>query len=444
MLVMKFGGTSVGSADAIRQVGTIVQRALEDRPLVVCSAHAGVTDLLLAAADNALEGERPDGSIARRHAALLEALELPADLLDAELAELDQLLTVVSLLGELTPRTRDRIVSFGERMSCKVVAASLRGRGVDAEDFPAWELGLLTDESFGAARPLPGTDKRIAACVSTLRLDLVPVITGFIAKTESGQITTLGRGGSDFTAAIFGAAVGAREVQIWTDVSGVMTADPRIVEDPQPLPMLSFAEAAELATFGAKVIHPATMAPAMQRDIPIRVLNTFEPAAPGTTIRKGAEATRRVVKSISSKSDVTMIDIISSRMLGQAGFLARIAEVFAQCGISLDVIASSEVSVSVSVESGARAALDRAVELLGAFATVHRFGGLGQICVVGEGLRATPGVAGRAFTALGGQAINVVMISMGASQINLSLLVDGDRTADAVRALHATFFRADD
>ncbi len=440
MLVMKFGGTSVGTAEAIRQVRAIVKTNLKRRPLVVCSAHSGVTDLLLAQSAQALDGARPDGSLAERHHTILAELGLPADLLATELHELEQLLSVVAMLGELTPRTRDRILSFGERLSCKVVAACLRQDGLDAEDFPAWELGLLTDAEFGAARPLEGTDKRIAACVSSLRTGLVPVVTGFISKTEGGQITTLGRGGSDYTAAIFGAAIAAEEVQIWTDVSGVMTADPKLIDAPRPLPLLSFAEAAELATFGAKVIHPATMLPAMERGIAIRVLNTFRPDDPGTCIVNEARATERVVKSIASKRAICMIDIISSRMLGQAGFLARIAQVFAACAISLDVIASSEVSVSVSVESSDPDSLQRAMALLESFAKVRLVEGLGQICIVGEGLRSTPGVAGRAFTALGEAGINVVMISQGASQINLSLLVDGSRTGDAVRALHGAFF----
>jgi aspartate kinase len=439
MIVMKFGGTSVGDAERIRAVASLVRDALPRRPVVVVSAHAGVTNALLALARQALEtGEARLGPLEERHDAILLGLGLPRDLVAPELSELRTLLGGVAMLRELTPRSLDHIASFGERMSAKTVAAALRSTGIEATALAAWDAGLTTDARFGAARPLPASDAEIARRLGGFFG--VPVVTGYVGRTEKGEVTTLGRGGSDYSAAIFGAALGAEEIQIWTDVDGVLTTDPKLVKGARVLDEVSYEEASELAFFGAKVIHPATMLPAVERGIPIRVLNTYNPSAPGTRIAARSGRSREVVKCIALRRGVRVVNLVSGRMLGAHGFIRRIGEVFDRHEVALDMMATSEVSVSVTVD----ASLDvsRALEDLRQFARVEEEAGRAIVCIVGDGLRETPGIAAKALGALARAGVNVLMISQGASRVNLGVVIE-ERLADsAVRTLHEEFFGA--
>jgi len=441
MIVMKFGGTSVGTPAYVRRVGELVRTAKEREPvLVVVSAHAGVTDLLIELAERARDGSAEIEPFAARHQEMLRALDLPADLLDAELRQARTLLTGVALLRELTPRSRDHLLSYGERMSARVVAAHLRGAGTAARAVDGWDAGVLTDDRFGAARPLPGLPGRVCAAFAD-GFDPVPVVTGFIGKTERGEVTTLGRGGSDYSAALFGAALTAREIQIWTDVDGVMTTDPRLVPDARVVERVSYAEAAELAFFGAKVLHPETMQPAIESDVPLRVRNTRNPAAPGTRVERQQSTSREVVKAIALRRGVRVVNVQSNRMLGAHGFIRQLGEVFDRHRVAIDMMATSEVSVSLTV--GPEADLAPVLRDLGAFSEATVLSGLAILCVVGDGLRETPGLAGRVFRSLGDASVNVVMVSQGASRRNLGIVVRDEDAKRAVQTLHAAFFSPD-
>src|SRR5262245_23049945 len=418
MLVMKFGGTSVGDAARIRDVIEIVRGRLARQPVVVVSAQSGVTNELISLAESAAKGETAAPALRARFERLLAELALPADLVEEELDELDALLRGVTLVGELTPRSLDRMMSFGERCSARIVAAAMTKAGIPAAPHMAYDVGLLTDSAYGAAMVDPSTYDEIPRRLPTSE---TAVVTGFIAKDKDGFITTLGRGGSDYSAAIFGAALAAEEIEIWTDVDGVMTADPRIVPAATSVDSMSFAEAAELAYYGAKVIHPATIQPAVAKDIPIRVLNTFRPQSKGTLILSAVAGVQPGVRSIASKSGITTIHVTSHRMLLQHGFMARLFQVFERHRVVIDMVSTSEVSVSVTTDNPRDVAALAAD--LRAFAEVRVEAGRSILCLVGDRLRDLPDVMERVFRTLREASIPVRMVSVGASRINVSLVV---------------------
>ncbi len=339
-------------------------------------------------------------------------------------------------MGELTPRSLDCIMSFGERLSARVVVAAFVAEGIEAKPCDAYDLGLVTDGRFGAASPLEtcygGLGKSLAAVRG------IPVVTGFIGKDARGNITTLGRGGSDFSAAIVGRAVGAEEIQIWTDVDGIMSADPKLCPRARSLEVLSFEEASELAYYGAKVVHPATMVPAVKARIPVRVLNTYRPERPGTVILDRAPASREAVKSIAYRSHISLISVTSSRMLMQPGFMARLFEVFGRHEVVIDMVATSEVTVSLTTDT--RKDLGPALEELQEFAEVEVEKNQAIVSCVGEGLRDGKGALAGIFEALRDAKVKLRMLSFAASNVNVSLLVPERSVSRAVRALHARFF----
>ncbi|MGH9360403.1 MAG: aspartate kinase, partial [Thermoanaerobaculia bacterium] len=366
---MKFGGTSVAGSKEIRRVCDLVRARSDRRAVVVVSAVAGITNRLFRLGELALSREPWQAEyegIAGKHREILGELGLPRGLVEPLLCELHELARGIELIRELTPRTRDYLASFGERLSVRVVAAQFNAAGLPARAFDAFDAGLITDRNFGCARPLPEADERMQAALRDVRE--TPVITGYIGKALSGEITTLGRGGSDYSASIFGAALDVEEIQIWTDVDGVMTADPRFVPDARFQPVLSFAEAAELAFYGARVIHPATMVPAVRKGIPIRVMNSYRPDFEGTLVVPRLGGDQRGVKSVTSKDGVAVVNVIAAPMLDQYGFLAQIFEVFARHRVVVDVVATSEVSVSMTTDG--RAGLEPVVEDLSRFSTV--------------------------------------------------------------------------
>jgi aspartate kinase len=439
MIVMKFGGSSVSNGERIRRVLEIVRARLDRKPVVVVSAFRGVTDDLFAAADEALHGrEGLLEKIRGRHYETMGELGLPPGLVQEPLAELAVLLKGISLVKELTPRTLDYVVSFGERLSARVIAAAFEKAGVPCDPHDAFDVGMLTDDHFGSAQPLPEAPAELRRHLGG-RAKL-PLLTGYIGKTRGGDITTLGRNGSDYTATIVGAALDAEEIQIWSDTDGVMTADPRIVPAARPIEFLTFDEASELAYYGGKVLHPSTIVPAVLKGIPVKVLNTFKPEHPGTTVLAKLERPQNGVKSIAHHLSNFVVNIRSSRMLMGHGFLARIFGAFAEHRVVVNMISTSEVTVSVTVDSPRN--LDAAVESLSRFAEVTVEKDRAIICVVGEGLKSTPGIAGHVFEALREAGVNVLMISQGASKINVALVV-ADRDAEAaVRALHRKFFNS--
>jgi aspartate kinase len=443
---MKFGGTSVGDPESIRRCAELVEREIQrsgGQPLVVVSAYSKVTDQLLKAAKQAVQGQHEPlfGQIAEKHQGIVKALGLEPDVGAALLAELKDLLHGIRMVREVTPRLCDYVASFGERLSARTFAALLRSRGhADAQAFDAYDLGFLTDSHFMNARPAPDINKRIAQACRGHRGRLM-VVTGFIGKDSNGDITTIGRSGSDYTASIFAAALGAEEVQIWKDVPGVMTADPSLIPDARPLPRLSFQEASELAYYGAEVLHPTTIVPAIEAGRPVRVLNTFDPEAPGTLILAAGECDpRNPVKCIAYKEDLALINVRSERMLGMEGFMARLFQVFEKHRIVIDMISTSEVSVSMTTEQTDARRLEALRKDLAELGRVEIQGQKCIVAIVGEGMKHTVGLAARTFRAVSGRGVSVQMISQGASEINITFLIDNSEIPQVVAGLHEEFF----
>jgi len=448
MIVMKFGGTSVESAAAIERVASIVRARLERQPVVVVSAMGKTTNKLLALAADAARGDR-DGALAQVealrqfHLAEAGALISPAaavelnEIIDSHFRELSELVTGLTVLGEVAPRSIDAVSSYGERLSSQIVALAFRELGMETAHVDSREL-VVTDGRHTQAAPLyPQSYARLASAIPPLvRAGKVVVMGGFISSTEDGVPTTLGRGGSDFTAAIVGAGIGAEEIQIWTDVDGMMTADPNAVTGARRLKRISFAEAAELAYFGAKVLHPATVLPAVEKNVPVLILNSRRPEVPGTRIVREAVPSSNPVKSIACKKDITVVNIHSTRMLMAHGFLHRIFEAFDRYETPVDMLATSEVSLSLTIDSAARIEEIRAE--IEKFADVSVERGRATVCLVGDDIRNRAGISARVFQAL--KNINVLMISQGASQLNMSLVIAREDLNAAVEALHAEFF----
>jgi len=435
MIVMKFGGSSLASAEKITRCISLVRAELERHPVVVVSALGKTTDRLIEAGARALEGRVEIDEVERSHAAALEELGLDLRVVEPLLYELRALLHGVSLIGELTERTRDRLLSYGERMSARIVAAAMAGEGVPAAAVNAWDVGLITDSTHGAAIPLPDAEERIAR--ELRQFDLVPVVTGFLGKDGQGHITTLGRSGSDYTASILGAAIGAEEVQIWTDVSGVMTCDPSLDDRALGLSLLSFEEASELAYFGAEVLHPATLVPAIRKGVPVLVRNTSRPDDPGTRILAEPVVTARLAKSVVYKEDVCLIHLASPRLTSAALLLARALEVTSRHRVPIHMANTSEATVSLVTDSGVdEPRLEAALAELADLGLVEAERGKAIVCVVGQELKGRAGVLGRIFGAISARGIKAKMVSQSASELNVGFLVDEAEITTAVRALH--------
>ncbi|MCC7418197.1 MAG: lysine-sensitive aspartokinase 3 [Acidobacteria bacterium] len=450
---MKFGGTSVADPEAIERVAAIVRRQMQaggPAPVVVVSALSKVTDRLIAAARAAETGSGDEaaanlGELLDRHRSVASSLTSGAPQavllaqVQAELEALIGLVRALAVLREVSPRSLDAVVAAGELISSRIVTAALAGRGIPA----AWvdsRTVLVTDAEHMAAAPdMEATCTRVRERVAPLRAaGQVAVLGGFIGATASGITTTLGRGGSDYSAAIFGACLGVDEIQIWTDVDGMLTADPRVVPRPRLVPRLTFAEASELAYFGAKVLHPATILPAVARNIPVRILNSHQPGNPGTTIASAAGPPEGQFTALACKRGLTVIDITSSRMLNAYGFLRRLFEVFERFRTSVDVVTTSEISVSVTVDDARQ--LDAIVESLRQFADVSSEGDMALISAVGENLHEDPTLFGRAVTSLG--RIPIRLVSQAASRRNITFVLRDADVPEAMTRLHDRFFGA--
>jgi aspartate kinase len=442
MIVMKFGGTSVESAVAIQRVAGIVKERAERQPVVVVSAMGKTTNKLLAIANTALNGTREEylsqihalrdyHSREARQIVSLEDRTLLDRSLDDHFQEITELVKGLAVLGELTPRSIDAISSYGERLSSFIVALAFRHFGIPATHVDSRQF-IITDQRHTQAAPLfPETYARLKQMPAG-----IVVMGGFIAATAQGVTSTLGRGGSDFTASIVGAGIGAEEIQIWTDVDGMLTADPRVIKGGHRVKSISFAEAAEMAYFGAKVLHPATVLPAVDKNIPVVILNSRRPEVEGTRITLAAVACKNPVKSISCKRGVTILNVRSTRMLMAHGFLRRIFEVFDRFGTSVDMLATSEVSVSLTLDQ--EESLEQISAELQQFGEVTIEPGHAIVCLVGENIRHTPGIAGRAFQVL--RNTNIRMISQGASVLNLGFVIADSDLELVVGALHKEFF----
>lgn len=458
MKVMKFGGTSVADQPAIERLIALVraERQAEAQteggdargPVVVVSALSGVTDRLLGVAALArsgdVEGARTSlQDLRARHIKVSEvisdaALRQPVvDALNNEFDELERVVSALGVLQEVSPRWLDTLAATGEILSSQIVAAALTSHQLLAAYVDS-RKAVVTDGEHTAAAPM--FEETTAALMTyadpALAAGRIPVMGGFVGATTSGVTTTLGRGGSDFSAAIVGACLGASEIQIWTDVDGMLTADPRIVKNPQVVPHLSFAEASELAYFGAKVLHPATIQPAVARNIPVRILNSHRATARGTLITAERPKSDRPLTAVASKKGVTVVDITSTRMLMAHGFLRRLFEVFERFKTSVDVVTTSEVTVSVTIDDARR--LPAIVEALSDFAQVEREDQMAIVCVVGDGLHDDPRLAAQVLGSIG--EVPLRMLSQAASRRNITFVIRESDLPAALGRVHEKFF----
>jgi len=449
MIVMKFGGTSVQDSDAIGNVVNIVKTRLKRKPVIVSSATARTTDTLLQCCRYASEGNYEKASdtirqIKERHLKIAKELisdEILLEKLNSQIKELiDNLRDIVKgiyLLSELSDRSIAKVVSHGELLSTLILFFALNDKGVKAELVDARDF-MFTNMDFTNAEPLIDiiTEKVTQRLKPILSSGKVVVTQGFIASTTDGVTTTFSRGGSDYSASIIGMAMNAEEVEIWTDVDGILTADPRIVDNTRIIKEISFREAAELAYFGAKVLHPSTILPAVEKNIPVRVLNSRNPEGKGTLITNNVEESQYLIKSITSKKEIKVINIYSPKMLLAHGFLKKVFEVFDKYKTSVDLITTSEVNVSLTLDNDDNIA--EIINELSGFSEVNLEEDKSLVCVVGNNLKYIPGVAKKVFQVLGD--FNIAMISQGASLVNISFVVDRENLNLVLQTLHKEFF----
>lgn len=435
MITAKFGGTSVGAAPQVITIGKIVKKELARQPVIVVSALAGVTNLLLD-----LTTARNKSSVLReiknKHLNLINKLfkkPLKKEVLKyigKNLAELEKL----SRLKNFNKQNIDKILSHGEILSSFIITSYLKSQNIDAEQVISTSL-IVTNDNFGHAEFLPKPTEKLTKKIlrPLIRKKIVPVVTGFLGATKKGATTTLGRGGSDYSASIIGFCLNAEEIQIWTDVDGIYTADPRITKNARPIPMISYKEASELAAFGAKVLHPRTIKPAVRKNIPLRVLNTLNPNCKGTLISQNTDSTRPIT-AISFKRKITLVNIYSTDMLFTKGYLAKIFSIFTKYNVSIDIVSVSEVSVSLTIEN--EEMLDSVVQDLSKFSAVTVRKDLGMISLIGEGMAGSGNSVSKIFEILDKEKINIKMISLGATDINISVVVKYDEVERAVVKLH--------
>lgn len=454
---MKFGGTSVADAATVRKVVDIVEgyRKEGHELAVVVSAQRGVTDQLIATATE-IAGSRTApaidpliSSLRLRHKSVLA--EVGSDFekevsgeMEERLCELGNMLHAVHNLRELTPRSLDYIITYGERLNSLIVSAAFRQRGIPSRVMDGCEAGILTTTQHGEAMALPESEGRIRGRLQPLLTGTVPVIMGFMGCTEKGIITTLGRSGSDYSAAIIGAGIDAGEIWIWTDVDGIMTSDPRLIPDARVIPSLSYLEVMELSFFGAKVMHPRSIEPAMKKNIIVRVKNTFNPSHPGTTIVRGEKRDSRVVKALTYIDKVALINICGAQMIGRPGVAKAIFSALAENEVNVMMISqgSSEANISLIIDESQLTFATEALTSIVKEGLVREVTSNRDVCavaVVGSGMAGAKGTGGRIFTALGKGGVNVMMISQGSSEVNISFVVKQADGPKAVRILHDEF-----
>jgi aspartate kinase len=438
---MKFGGSSVADADRIRTMAEIVKHCVPQKPVLVLSAMGDTTDYLLESADAAINtGSCSIDKVQELHLKTIAALGLGVRI-ENEIApllkELQDLVMGVSMIKELTKKTEDYLVSFGERLSVRIAAAYFKAIGVQAKALDAWDAGFVSDDNYSSAWLLKESWETIPQKICPLvDAGVLPVITGFIAKTAHNTITTLGRGGSDLTATVIAAACKAKEAQVWKDVDGILTADPRLVPDAKPLEAITYEEAAELAYYGAQVLHPRSMQPCVKTGTPVLVKNSYNVRAPGTRIVASLEK-MAPVRAITSRKNVTLVDIVSTRMVGQVGFLEQVFSTFATHGVSIDMVATSEVSVSVTLDADYD--LSRLQEDLLKIAHVNIKTRKAIVTIIGDVERSSE-ILSRAFSVCAAASIQAQMLSQGASKVNISFIVNDNQSAEAVQRIHKEFF----
>jgi len=442
MIVMKFGGSSVANAERLRHVAEIVKTRLDKKPILVLSAMGDTTDHLLEAGEAALKnGIVQVDKIEELHLKTIMEMELGDAAfrgIRSLLTELRNLLMGISLIRELTKKTNDYLVSFGERLSVRIAAAYFSSLGIKAKAVDAWDGGFVSDSNFMSADLAEESWQLIPEkLMASSGEGILKIVTGFIAKDENGNITTLGRGGSDLTAAMIAAACKAEELQIWKDVDGILTADPRIVSSARVVDNITYEAAAEMAYYGAQVLHPRSMQPCKKTGTPVLVKNSYNPDAPGTRIVSALGEKRSPIQAITSRKNVTLVDIVSSRMVGQYGFLAEVFACFARHNVSVDMVATSEVSISLTLD--AFHDLKELKKDLSRIAAVEIKTGKAIVTIIGDVTRSSE-IFSRAFKICKLLGVQVQMVSQGASKVNISFIVDDKEAADVIKGLHADFF----
>lgn len=449
MIIMKFGGTSVKDSEAINRVVEIIRSQIKLKPVIVLSAIAGATNQLEEMSVNARSGDITKSEnnllqlkerhikIAKETLSNTSEYEKVTYLIEKYFREIESLIKGVYLLSELTPKALARILSYGELLSTAVVTSVMQVNGIDSELLDSRQL-IKTDRNFLRAEPQLGAIKELVLeqIIPVVKAGRVPVLQGFIGSNDIGETTVLGRGGSDYTASLIGLAINAEAIEIWTDVDGMLTADPQMVKDTRLLEVISFEEAAELAYFGAKVLHPLTIQPAVEKNIPVWIKNSLSPGKAGTKIVRTNAQQNDSVRAIASKERIIVVNIFSTRMLNSYGFLKRIFEIFEKHQTSVDLIATSEVNVSLTLDDDSR--LDDIVRDLSEFSIVNVETDKSLICIVGSNIKNSKGIAGKIFNAL--SDYNITMISQGASLINISFVIDRAVLKPAMQRLHNIFF----
>ncbi|KAI2498733.1 aspartate kinase [Fragilaria crotonensis] len=446
-VVMKFGGSSLANYERIDHVANLIKDQIKAgyRPrAVVCSAMGKTTNNLLNAGNNALDGSVDIDAIRTLHTATIDEFQMPAhtsDEVNALLRECEDMLNGVRLIQELSPKSLDQLVSYGERCSVRVMAARLNQLGVPAQAFDAWDMGIMTNSNFGDAQLLVEHEDAVRKAFARLDPNVVAVVTGFIGHDPNGKITTLGRGGSDLTATALGAAIQLDEIQVWKDVDGILSSDPRLVPNAIPVNHVTYEEASELAYFGAQVLHPIAMQPALKYNVPVRVKNSYNASAEGTVITATYEGfEKRLVTAITYKRDVKLMDIQCTAMLGAYGFLAKVFGDFEKRKIGVDVLASSEVSVSLTLDKKQDSdAINLLVSDLQPYADVTLKDKRSILTLITDVERSSE-VLATVFRVFNSQGIKVEMMSQGASKVNISFILSDDQLEKAVLNLHKCFF----
>ncbi len=449
--VIKFGGSSLATGKRLLEVGNLVKRLIAEgqKPIIVCSAMGSTTNRLHAAGQLALEEGSVDlDSLRTLHMSAIDNIGLSDEVRENTellLADLRALLKGVSYIRELTPRTIDHLVSFGERLSVRIIAGVLNKLGIPSQSFDSWTVGLVTSGEHGNSDILDISSNNIETFFSKFGQDEVPVITGFIGKSEDGRITTIGRGGSDLTATYIGSSIGVDEVQVWKDVDGMLTADPKTVPNAEPVPCVSYEEAAELAYFGAGILHPLAMRPAQRSKIPVRIKNSYNPSHPGTVIVESRDLKGVLVSAITCKRCISLIDIVSTRMVKQVGFISKVFETVARHGISVDMIATSEVSISLTLDNhlGDSNVKKNVIKELSAIADVTEKPCVSIVSLIANVERSSH-VMSEVFSIMKRENIHVLMLSQGASKVNIGLVIPEKNLDLAISSLHSHFFERGD
>ena len=442
MIAIKFGGISISNADKIKHIANLIEGLFCKKPIVVISAIGNTTDDLIKAGEDAVKGIIDIQKMKEIHFDIISALNINSGPVEALFMEMQNLLMGLALTKELSKRLYDYLISFGERLAVRILAGFLLKSGIKSRYYDAWDLGLFTDSNYNNASILEESYINLRESLRDLdtNYDHIPVITGFIAKDKNGNITTLGRGGSDLTVSVIGSALNVEEIQVWKDVNGILTCDPKIIQNPLPISCISFEEASELAYFGAKILHPKSILPAMKSNIPVRVKSYIQPETSGTQIINDYKDENELLRAITYKKNVTVVDIVSTRMLGHYGFLANVFKILSDLKISVDVVATSEVSISFTLDyeenpENLKSELEKISNV-----NIHR--GNTIISLIGN-VHHSSEILSRTFSILNDMKINVRMLSLGASKVNISIIIDDENADICINELHKQFFEGE-